>query len=339
MNREGEILIIISQDKKTSIFMAHQGDDRRRDELRAAIFVDYENIHHTLNLASESRNRADELIAEMIDALQRSLIEERNTRTVVSRAYADFTRLPGGNSRALRTLYARGVEPLFVPSTSDAPTVELQLCVDAMDLLHHRADITTFVLLTGRRTYLPLIQVFKRYGRRVLVVGTEEPRAMGDEPHLDPQFFFPARDLLSATSRRGYVDSQREFDLDGAPRANGEYRTIEDPTLIRALEIIEEHFGQYEEVYLTPLLRKMSDLLDADECDPKAIVSDLEDHRAVRLEKRSGVPHDYTVLILDDRHPDVARVRDAFAGMDSLDYDYGDEADEPYTEDYRYDGI
>ena len=151
--------------------MAHLNDDGRHDEIRAAIFVDYENIYHTLHDRLDGRNKPDELIGEMIDALQRSLIEERNTRTIVSRAYADFTTLAGGSSRIQRSLYARGVEPLFVPQTSDAETVELQLCVDAMDLLHHRSDISMFVLLTGRRTYIPLIQVFRRYRPQVQSFG------------------------------------------------------------------------------------------------------------------------------------------------------------------------
>lgn len=319
--------------------MAHSGDDGRREEIRAAIFVDYENIFHTLSHTLEGRSKADELIAEMIEALQRSLTEERNTRTVVSRAYADFTRLPGGEGRIQRTLYARGVEPLFVPRTPDAQTVELQLCVDAMDLLHHRADISMFVLLTGKRTYLPLVQVFKRYGRRALVVGTDEPRTSGDEPHLDVENFFPARDLLSTASRRAVSESRGtvdvDVDVDEAISVNGQHRPIDDPILIQALEIIEEHFGQYEEVYLTPLLRKMSDLLDEDECDPKAVVSDLEDHLAVRLEKRSGVPHDYTVLIRIDGHPDVARVREEFQRTNAL--ARRDRHDESYVEDFRID--
>ena len=108
--------------------------------------------------------------------------------------------------------------------------------------------------------------------------------------------------------------------------------------LIRALQIIEEHFGQYEEVYLTPLLRKMSDLFDENECDPKAIVSGLEDHYAVRLEKRNGVPHDYTVLILVDGHPDVARVREDFQRTSAYARGDGDDAASTYADDFHGNG-
>lgn len=319
--------------------MANISEHDGRRESRAAIFIDYENIFRTLDDSVHGGTKSDELIGEMIDALQRSLLEERDTRTVVSRAYADFAALPGSSSRIQKSLYARGVEPLFVPRDSDVQTVELQLCVDAMDLLHHRSDITMFVLLTGRRTYLPIIQVFKRYGRRVLVVGMEDPRIVDDAPHLDVETFFPARDLLSTTSRRAFAAvGAHDSDLVEVASYEGKHQLIEDPMLIRALQIIEEHFGQYEEVYLTPLLRKMSDLLDENSCDPKAIVSDLEDHFAVRLEKRSGEPHDYTVLILHDGHPDVARVREDFQRTSAYERRDGQDSSDEYVEDFRGDG-
>ena len=71
--------------------------------------------------------------------------------------------------------------------------------------------------------------------------------------------------------------------------------------------------------------------MDERRYDPKNLISDLEARQAVRLEKRSGFPHDYTVLILDERHPTVARIlsgkqrsesqTDAFASSSPWDYD------------------
>lgn len=290
--------------------MTHSNTDGGR-ESRAALFVDYESIYKSLSTSLDGQGKPDELIAEMIDALQRSLLEERKTRTVVARAYADFSALDGAGDHVQRSLYSRGVEPLLVPRTPDTSTAELQLCVDSMDLLHHRSDISMFVLLTGRRTYPPLVQVFKRYGQRVLVVGTDDPHSAEEKPHLGVETFFPARDLLSAQSRRAFTSTDEEAsDIFATWEQDGRHMPIEDPDMIRALQIIEQHFGQYDEVYLTPLLRKMSDLMNEEECDPKAIISELENHAAVRLEKRQGEPHDYTVLILVETHPDVVRVRD-----------------------------
>ena len=102
----------------------------------------------------------------------------------------------------------------------------------------------------------------------------------------------------------------------------------------KALELIEEYFGQYEEIYLTPLLRKLSEQLGEDELDPKEIVSDLEEVGAGRLEKRRGEPHDYTVLILNPRHPDVVEVRErmreegSLYSPDEVSYDVADYAED-----------
>lgn len=283
---------------------SQQDGARDRQPERAAIFVDYENLFRTLGHSADGGASPSPIISEMIEALQRSLLEERQTQSAVTRAYADFASLENVGERVQRSLYLQGVEPHFVPRARAEEAVETQLCVDAMDLLHHRSDVSTFVLLTGRRIYLPLVRMFKRYGRSVLVVGLDEPAALEEIPHMEGNWFFPAGDLLSAATRER-IAANSAIRSSVAP---DDLEEINDPILIQTLEIIDEHFGQYEEVYLTPLLRKLSELLDERRYDPKNLISDLEDLHAVRLEKRQGFPHDYTVLILEEHHPIVRRV-------------------------------
>lgn len=297
---------------------------RDRQSARAAIFIDYEDIIHTLDERPEHHEDAGKLVSEMLEALTRSLLQERGTQAAVSRAYADFANLDGIGSAVQRMLYLQGVESRFVPRTPQPNASEIQLCVDAMDILHHRADIDMFVLLTGRRSYLPLIQHLKRFGRRVLIAALEEPPSLDHVQDLDGEWFFDARDLLSSTSVqvRGIHSTKTAKTENGfRHRKSSQYPSIENPVLIRTLEIIDEHFGHYDEVYLTPLLRKMSEIFDERTCDPKAIVSDLQKHVAVRLEKREGFPHDYTVLIVNKDHPDVARVQQEAADSDPYPYD------------------
>lgn len=296
---------------------------RERSTARAAIFVDYEDLFHSLSATARRSGEAGTMILEMIEALKRSLLEERQTQTAVSHAYADFTELNGRGDALQHALYLQGVESRFVPQSLQANAAEIQLCVDAMDLLHHRSDIDTFVLLTGSRNYLPLVQQFKRYGRRVLIVALEEPPSIDQVSQVE-DWFFDARDLLSSSGRRGLgrADRPSGTGADEPERSSPpSFGAVEDPILIRGLEIIDEYFGHYEEVYLTPLLRKMSELLDERTCDPKAIVGDLQDLNAVRLEKRQGFPHDYTVLIVEDDHPDVRRVQQDAADREPYYYD------------------
>ena len=298
-------------------------DGRIRQNARAAIFVDYENIYHTLNEKPEHSDDAWDVVSEMLEALKRSLLEERGTWTAVARAYADFTDLNGTGDLVQRALYLQGVESRFVPASLQVNAAELQLCIDAMDMLYNRADVDTYVVLTGRRRYLPLIQHLKRFGKRVLVAAMEDPASLDHARDMDGGWFFDARDLLSSGSRRTHGPDAKTSSgaQNGSSGSSMSDRTIADPTLIRTLEIINEHFGHYEEVYLTPLLRKLSEVFDEPTCDPKSLVSDLEQHAAVRLEKRQGFPHDYTVLIVNRDHQDVARVLQVVGEADPYYYD------------------
>ena len=109
-----------------------------------------------------------------------------------------------------------------------------------------------------------------------------------------------------------------------------EYHEITDPGALSALHVIEQYFGQYDEIYLTPLLRKLSEVIGDVEYDPKSLISAIEEAGAVWLEKRKGFPYDYTVLIIDQQHPNIA-------AMQARAYASAAESEEPeYDEDAHY---
>ncbi len=298
----------------------------------AALFVDYDDLHRNLARLTHNESASVKVISEMIDALRNNVPEEKGP-IAETRAYGDFEALKRVGDQAKNMLYMKGIETRYAPSANRESTIELQIGVDAMELLHSRPDITRLVLLSGQRLYLPLVQVFKKYGRDILVAGLADPASPEHGFSGGNDWFLAARELLSASAReflnapspaaapRGNMPPvQRRPRIPGpiasmerrirtAPPAPAEsLEELDDPILVRTLEIIDDHFGQYDEVYLTPLLRKLSDLVDERRYDPKNLISDLEERQAVRLEKRSGFPHDYTVLILDERHPTVARI-------------------------------
>lgn len=331
--------------------------DPAAEERRAAVFVDYENVYTVLGRRLGQKSFPDEYITELIDELRRYLLEEDRVSTAFSIAYADFSGMNGNGHFIQRSLYLQGAEPRFVPASLQENTTELQLCADATEALHCRPDVRTFVLVTGNRAYLPLVQQLKRYGRNVLVVAFESAPATESIQYAEGTYYLDAHNLLSESSRQDLLENAPE----GARRPstrNGhdvvrepvEFTTVEDAIALRTLEIIEEWFGQYEEVYLTPLLRKLSELLDDREHDPKTIISELEEHGAVRLEKRRGFPYDYTVLIVESEHPDVKRVReqvirreedeegeDGEAYFEDYDDEYEDDFDEEYEEEDDFD--
>lgn len=72
------------------------------------------------------------------------------------------------------------------------------------------------------------------------------------------------------------------------------------------LKILVNKYGAYHEIYLSPFLRKLSDALpNHAHWERKGLLKNLELKGALRMEKRSGIPFDYTVVILNYNHPVV----------------------------------
>jgi len=285
---------------------------------QAAIFVDYGNLYTVLKSQSSDRHHSSELASEILDEVRRYLEEGDDTPTVLSRAYADFSQLPDGRGAKLQSLlYRDGVEPVMTPESIQGNTGELRLCLDVCSMLHERSDLRTIVLVTGDRPYLPLVRRIRESGRRALVAAVNPPRSRDGSELAEDDVYLDARNLLSQPSREDLLANapsstrSAESRTDRASPPPQRYRDITNPTARRTIEITEEYFGQYDEVYLTPLLRKLSDVL-GEEHDPKSLVSELEAAGAVRLEKRDGYPYDYTVLIVNDDHPDVQEIHDDY---------------------------
>lgn len=72
------------------------------------------------------------------------------------------------------------------------------------------------------------------------------------------------------------------------------------------LNIMVSKFGQYSEIFLSPFLRKLSDAMpNLADWQRKGLLGDLEFKGAIRIEKRSGIPYDYSVVVLNWNHPVV----------------------------------
>jgi len=334
---------------------------------RAAVFVDYDNLFSNLYRRTGSRLRPTDVIDELLLSLRQYLSQEIRVNTASHvYAYADFSKIRETGYDIKRALYLQGVEPRFVPASQQRNAAELQLVMDLVELTYTHEDIRLIVIVTGDRPYLPVIRHTHRSGRRPLVVmlhPTDDDQYTEDVV-MDAIDLLPERIghalgrragtedglLYSPTSAPGYSNpTVRPLSADSdfaSSRPQVEYRSIVHPGALAALDVIEEHFGQYDEIYLTPLLRKLSELVGGVDYDPKAIISELENAGAVWLEKRKGYPYDYTVLIIDPEHPDVVESQMAIEDAESMSPDYydldtPDQAGEPsyYEEDFLPDEI
>ncbi len=281
---------------------------------QAAMFVDYDNLYSILKSQSNRSRSPSDYAEEIFEEVRRYLEEGDDTPTIFGRAYGSFdTLLDADDAQVPSALHRSGIQPVHVPTAMQENTAEVRLTLELTHFLEQRADVQTVVIVTGNRPYLPLVRWIREQGCRPLVAAVNPPQTADTPAFVEDSKYLDARNLLSQDSREdllanaptsGAAYTSAQTPDDPPPQ---KYQALDNPDAQRAIEITEEHFGQYEEVYLTPLLRKLSDLMGPDK-DPKSLVSELEAAGAARLEKRNGYPYNYTVLIVNDDHPDVQDV-------------------------------
>ncbi len=146
-----------------------------------ALFIDWENFKISLAAGSRTPNLS-------------SLKEEVSNqgRVVVAKAYADWvTRAPElrGASQFINdppSLYAAGIEPVFVPTRVPSTqassangmrtyrvknSVDVKMTADCIECAHSYPNIGTFVLVSGDSDFLHVVNALRTMGKRVVVVG------------------------------------------------------------------------------------------------------------------------------------------------------------------------
>ena len=92
--------------------------------------------------------------------------------------------------------------------TDHKNAADMRMCIDVLEVLYTRAEISTFVLVAGDRDYIPVIQHLRRQARRVLGVGFRESVSgdlllnLGDQQFLDARELLPSETLERLEARR-----------------------------------------------------------------------------------------------------------------------------------------
>ncbi|MFN2115410.1 MAG: NYN domain-containing protein [Anaerolineae bacterium] len=139
-----------------------------------AVFIDFENIY----ISVRNRYDANPNFESIMDLCQ------NYGRVTIARAYADWYRYP----RVTNALYANAIEPMYVPTyhydreegrTGRAikNAVDMHLCIDCMKTLYAYPTIDTYVLITGDRDFIPLINAVRQQGKRTVVIGVAQATA------------------------------------------------------------------------------------------------------------------------------------------------------------------
>ena len=141
-------------------------NDQRRGDV--AVFIDFENIYISVRSQFDANPNFETIMDEC----------QRYGRVTIAKAYADWYRYP----RVTNALYANAIEPMYVPTyhydrdegrmgRAIKNSVDMHLCIDLMKTLYAYSNIETFVLLTGDRDFIPLINAVRQLGKRAVVIG------------------------------------------------------------------------------------------------------------------------------------------------------------------------
>ncbi len=142
-------------------------DYEKKDDV--AVFFDFENIVFSL------RNNYN-MNANFEDLMDKC---KEFGRVVVAHSFADWNR---HSPAMIPALMSNGFDPVYVPSFtmgSDGQqsvrknAVDMYMAIDAMDILHNRKSVDTFILLTGDSDFLPLVNAIRREGNRVIAIGVD----------------------------------------------------------------------------------------------------------------------------------------------------------------------
>ena len=146
-----------------------------------ALFIDWENFK--ISLAAGNRNPNLSSLKEEVS---------NQGRVVVAKAYADWvTRAPElrGASQFINdppSLYAAGIEPVFVPTRMPSTqasgangmrtyrvknSVDVKMTADCIECAHSYPNIGTFVLVSGDSDFLHVVNALRTMGKQVVIIG------------------------------------------------------------------------------------------------------------------------------------------------------------------------
>ena len=344
----------------------------------AAVFIDFENVYYFLKNHFHDPPDLNDICLDIVRTLREQL-SAKGLDSLISYAYADFERLATAPQGAL---YLMGVSTRNVLGTDHKNAADMQLCIDALEVMYTRPDIGTFVLVAGDRDYIPVLQHLRRQARQVLVAGFRESVSGDLLQNIGAAQFIDARDLLAPerveqlekrrTDRQRTIEQSRllrEQGLAGVTSAaalaarasaSGEAegpapqpkaaavapvpsasaprpvvavparpfvsrpaeevpdfappRRLATDTERRTLAFMLAEFQKLEtkqqrrvtELWLGPFMRLLTDELpELPDYERRDLLNKLRDAGTIRIEKREGEPHPFSVIVVNYSHPDV----------------------------------
>jgi hypothetical protein len=299
----------------------------------ATILIDYENFYYYFKNFYPALSDPQECVLETVRGLQRHLREKLHLEPLVINAYADFERM--GPGAQLGALYLLGASTHNVLGTQHKNAADMQLCIDGLEMLYTRPDITSFVFMAGDRDYIPIIQHLRRQGRQILVVGFKQSTSGDLLQIIGDQHYVDALSVLSESRRAALTELENAAVLPPLTLAPS-YPVVPIENELEVQEVKSTVAGtgfmpqrrvsgeraftclsyllrdavehKSSEVWLSPFLRRLTDIMtQLPDFERRNLINELRDCGCIRVEKREGFPNPFSVVVFNYNHPDVQR--------------------------------
>ena len=145
----------------------------------------------------------------------------------------------------MQALYSLGFEPIHV-SMGKPNSVDVKLAVDCLDTAHRERAITQFIIVTGDKDFIPLVNALKNLGRQVTIIGRTE--RVSEQLLLSADEFVPLKQLLD--------DGAQRSDVKGAAQAKIGY----DEAITCLLAAIDAALEQGKSTRFETIGRLMRDI-------------------------------------------------------------------------------
>jgi uncharacterized protein (TIGR00288 family) len=168
----------------------------RRDDLKIALYIDFENIAIGLRDAKYKTFEIQKILERLVE----------KGKIVVKKAYADWEVY----SKYKRPFHEAAIELIDIPkkAISGKNSADIRMVVDAMDLSFSKEHIGLFVIASGDSDFSPLVSKLKENDKYVIGLGVKNSSSELLIDNCD-EFIFYEDIVRLSESKRQRVDDPR----------------------------------------------------------------------------------------------------------------------------------
>lgn len=197
--------------------------------MHAAVFVDFENLFHSLKNREElTGHRTRDLCLGILEHLKERLRADKSPM-VIGRSYAAFDAYPG--MEVAHDLALMGFDPQYVlVGHTGKNSADVQLACDVCRVLYRRPDIDAVVIVSGDRDFIPIARQVLEENRELRVVAIPDSTSGDLRMRVGGERFWNALDLIGADLRSKPVAPEVPASPVAAPAAD----TVSPPAAVAA---------------------------------------------------------------------------------------------------------